>query len=103
MASTVRHGSSAGDWGTKPIRFAARAAAGGAPSIVTVPSVGRSSPATIAQQRRLAAAARAEHGDDLARGDLEIDRPERFDRPEALAHALHPDAGRHGRGWYRLS
>ncbi len=47
MAATVRHGSSAGDWGTKPIRLAARAAWGLAPATVTVPVVGSSRPPTI--------------------------------------------------------
>ena len=46
-----------------------------------------------AQQRGLAAAGRADDGDDLALADLEIDTAEDFKRPVALGQALHTDAG----------
>ena len=53
-------------------------------------------PADDAQQRRLAAAGRAEHGHDLARLDGEVDRSQRLDRAEPLRDAHELDGGRHG-------
>ena len=45
MARTERHGSRAGAWGMKPIRFSARACAGLTPSTVIVPVDAETSPA----------------------------------------------------------
>ena len=47
FASTVRHGSRAGDCGTKPMRFSDRATWGLDPSTDTVPAVGSTSPPTM--------------------------------------------------------
>ena len=47
LASTVRHGSRAGDWGTKPMRFSDRATCGLDPSTDTLPAVGSTSPPTM--------------------------------------------------------
>jgi hypothetical protein len=44
---TVRHGSKAGDWGTHPKRFAARAAAGVPCSMITSPDDAASRPAMM--------------------------------------------------------
>ena len=67
-------------WKTKPIFLAAQQrqpssdiAWIGVPSIRISPEVGRSRPAIRAEQRRLAAARRAEDGDELAGGDREVD------------------------------
>ena len=45
---------------------------------VAVPSVGAGQPGDDLQQRRLPAARRADHGEELARVQVEIDRPERL-------------------------
>ena len=55
------------------------------------------------EQRGLAAAARPEHGDDLARRDLEVDPGEGLRRVERLAHAAELDAADTARERYRLS
>ena len=45
-----------------------------------------------AQQRGLAAAGRADDGDDLALADVEVDVAEDFERAVVLAQAAHADA-----------
>ena len=54
--------------------------------------------ATIAKQGRLAAAARADDGDDLAVGDREVDIAYRLDRLGPLAEAFRylPDRDHRG-------
>ena len=54
-------------------------------------------PAEQVQQRRLAAPGAAEHGDDLARLDLEIGAVEHPPRDAALAEGLDEPAGAHHR------
>src|SRR4051794_3520125 len=46
---------------------------------------GRGQPGERLQQRGLAAAGGADHGDELAAREIEIDRPERVDRRVAVA------------------
>jgi hypothetical protein len=55
------------------------------------------------EQRGLAAPARAEDGDDLARAHREVDAGERLDRTEVLAHPGQLDGRGHGGERYRLS
>ena len=87
---TVRQGSRAGVWGTKPNPFARRATAGDWPATRDRPAIGREQAAHEPQQRRLAAAARADEADELAPAHLEIDaghRPDRRPPPgERLGH-----------------
>ena len=92
FSATVRHGSSAGDCGTNPMRLAARATCGLAPSTRDRPGGRFVEPADDAQQRGLAAAGRSEHGDDLAAGDVEVDRRQRLDGAERLGDARQRDA-----------
>jgi hypothetical protein len=56
--------------------------------------VGPLEPGDQAQQRRLAAAGRAEHRDQLAGRDVELDAGDRSRRAERLRDALEPDAHR---------
>ena len=78
MASTVRQGNSAGDWGTNPICFVARADAGAPAADDDIAGRGRLQTGHDPQQRRLAAAAGTEQGDQFARLDVEVDRSEGF-------------------------
>ena len=56
------------------------------------PASTRQQAVDAAQQRGLAAARRADHGDDLALADLEVDVAEDFERAVVLAEALDADA-----------
>src|SRR5262249_34989321 len=49
-------------------------------------------PVDAAQKRRLAAAGRADDGDDLTRADIEVDVAEDFERAVVLAQSAHANA-----------
>ena len=74
LASAVRHGISRSFWNTMPTlpRKKSNSRNGSWPITRTVPVVGSTSPAIRLKHRRLAAAGLAEHGDDLALGNVEI-------------------------------
>ncbi len=102
LASTVRHGSSAGVCGTKPIIFVARARLGVVSPTVIDPGARRLEPGHHPQQRRLAAPARPEQRDDLLRFDLEVGRRERVEIAERLGDVFEPDDGGHAAPETRL-
>ena len=56
-------------------------------------AVDRQQAVDAAQQGGLAAARRADNGDDFARSDLEIDVAEHFERAVTFAQATNADAG----------
>ena len=76
-------------------RVRASMPATGVPSMRIVAGVGGVEPADLAQQRRLAAAGRADEGDDLAGGELEVDagehRARAGGRRERAAHVAQRD------------
>ena len=59
------------------------------------PGARRLEPGHHPQQRRLAAAARTEQGDDLTRPDLEVGRREHVEIAERLGDVFEPDDGGH--------
>jgi hypothetical protein len=64
LSTVVRHGISTGDWNTIPTSVIG--AVTGLPRTRISPEVAGISPDTSRQQRRLAAAARSDDGDELA-------------------------------------
>ena len=78
LSVTLSQGKLASSWNTTPMPSGTSPAIG-LPSSVAVPSVGRVQPGDDLEQRRLAAARRADHHEELAAHQVEIDRPERLD------------------------
>ena len=76
MSSTVSHGKSAASW--KSSTRSGEGPATGMPSTVIDPAAGLLEARDQLQQRGLAAAARAEQADELARLDVEVGRGERL-------------------------
>ena len=72
--------------------------AGGAPSIATVPAVGRKQAADDRQKRALAAARWADDDRDLVAGDLERDVVEDAEAAEVVAHPFDEEAHRQPSG-----
>jgi hypothetical protein len=76
LSATDRHGSRRGSWNTSPIARIRPVI--GAPSSVTAPRGRREQPRRHPQERRLAAAVRADQRDDLAALDGQVEAVERL-------------------------
>ena len=101
--ATVRQGSRPGSWVTRPNARVARAAFGVSPEHLRAALGGRDQPGDDAQQRCLAAPARTDDRDELARLDRELDAVEgeqarSVARGVAVRDALDGDGGRRDSG-----
>ena len=77
MSSTVRQGKSTGDWKTTPMSW--RGPGDRRAPEPRVPARGRHEAREDLEERRLPAAGRADHGDEVALADVEADALERRD------------------------
>jgi hypothetical protein len=87
LSNTLRHGSRLSLWNTKP------RSPQGPRTARPVAGTCRFEPGDDAQQRGLAAAARADEGDELAMGDVGIDIAQHLEVAEALAECPDGELG----------